>query len=168
VIGGGLPCAAYGGREDLMRRVAPDGPVYQAGTLSGNPLAMAAGLATLEVMSADEGDCYAKLEQAGGTLADGLIARAQAAGVPVTVQRVGSMLTVFFTGEAAAPVTDYDAAKACDTRRFAAFFRGMLDAGVVLPPSQFEAWFISTAHEQEHITATLKAAESAFAAVAAG
>jgi len=168
VIGGGLPCAAYGGREELMRQVAPDGPVYQAGTLSGNPLAMAAGLATLEALSANEGECYAELERAGRTLAEGLTARAQAAGVPVTVQRVGSMLTVFFTAEAGAAVTDYDDAKACDTERFAAFFRGMLDAGVVLPPSQYEAWFVSAAHEDAHVAATLEAADAAFAAVAAG
>ncbi len=154
VVGGGLPCAAYGGREELMRHVAPDGPIYQAGTLSGNPLAMAAGLATLEQLT---DDVYDRLEHASSTLADGLVDAAKRHGLPLTVNRVGSMLTAFFTDQ---PVNHYDDATACDTERFAVFFRGMLDRGVVLPSSQFEAWFISTAHDDQSIEQTIIAAEA--------
>ncbi len=161
IVGGGMPCAAYGGREDLMRRVAPDGPIYQAGTLSGNPVAMAAGLATLELLNAD--GVYDQLEQAGAKLANGLAEAASDADVPVTINRVGSMLTPFFTD---GPVVNYDDATACDTEAFAAFFRAMLDAGVVLPPSQYEAWFVSLAHDNEAIDQTITAAKGAFAAVA--
>ncbi len=161
VIGGGLPCAAYGGREDLMRQVAPDGPVYQAGTLSGNPLAMAAGLATLEVLK--DGTPYQQLEASAGALATGLRDSAQAAGVAVQVQRAGSMLTPFFTEQ---PVTNYTQATACDTAAFAVFFNAMLDQGVVLPPSQYEAWFVSTAHDDDCIAQTITAAREAMQAVA--
>ncbi len=161
VVGGGLPCAAYGGREDLMRQVAPDGPVYQAGTLSGNPLAMAAGIATLTVLR--ETDAYGKLEKAAAALAEGLTKAAKKAGVPLVVQRVGSMLTPFFTDK---PVTNYADATACDTAAFATFFRGMLDHGVILPPSQFETWFLSTAHDEQAIDVTLAAAKKAFADIA--
>ena len=161
VVGGGLPCAAYGGREDLMRQVAPDGPVYQAGTLSGNPLAMAAGAATLEAL--DEVATYEQLEQRASDLQVGLEGAANKAGAAVVVSRVGSMLTCFFADQ---PVTNFEQASACRTDRFAAFFRTMLDEGVLLPPSQFEAWFVSTAHDEGCIKKTVKAAERAFAAAA--
>jgi glutamate-1-semialdehyde 2,1-aminomutase len=141
VIGGGLPAAAFGGRADIMEKLAPLGPVYQAGTLSGNPLAMAAGLKTLEILRRP--GTYERLEVAGATLERDLLAAASAAGVPALVNRVGSMLTLFFT---ATPVTDYASAKTSDTSRFAAFFRGMRDRGVFLPPSQYEAMFVSLAH----------------------
>jgi glutamate-1-semialdehyde 2,1-aminomutase len=158
VIGGGLPAAAYGGRAELLAHVAPDGPVYQAGTLSGNPLAMRAGIETLKLL--DEPGAYERLEAAGARLETELGRAAAAAGVPVTINRVGSMLTVFFTGS---PVTDFASASRCDTARFAAFFRGMLGRGVYLPPSQFEAWFVSLAHGEEEIRETVEAARAAFA-----
>jgi len=159
IVGGGMPCAAYGGREDIMRQVAPDGPVYQAGTLSGNPVAMAAGLATLELLR-EEG-VYEQLDQAAAKLSFGLIAAAGKAGLNITLNRVGSMLTPFFIDR---QVVNYDDATACDTEAFARFFRAMLDEGVTLPPSQFEAWFVSLAHDDEAIEQTLAAAENAFAA----
>jgi glutamate-1-semialdehyde 2,1-aminomutase len=159
VVGGGMPCAAYGGREDLMRQMAPDGPIYQAGTLSGNPLAMAAGLATLELLREDS--AYARLEQASAALADGLVTAAKKAGVAVQMNRVGSMLTPFFTDQ---PVRNYVEATRSDTAAFARFFGTMLDEGVTLPPSQYEAWFVSLAHDDEAIEQTLAAAEKAFAA----
>ena len=167
IIGGGLPCAAYGGREDLMRQVAPDGPVYQAGTLSGNPLAMAAGLATLE--SLEDPTCYEELEAMGATLEAGLVKQAERANVAVTVQRVGSMICVFFLPDPVKPgsaVRDYAHATRCRTDRFAAFYGSMLDQGIMLPPSQYETWFLSTAHEASHIRTTLKAARTAFLAAA--
>ncbi len=151
VIGGGLPVGAYGGRADLMSRIAPEGPVYQAGTLSGNPLAMAAGLATLKLL--DEA-AYAKLEQIGGQLENGLVEACSAAKLPAVVQRVGSMLTLFF-GET--PVRNLDDASKADHHRFAGFFTKMLGQGVHLPPSGYEAWFISLAHEAGTIERTLKA-----------
>ncbi len=156
VIGGGLPAAAYAGRRDLMERVAPAGDVYQAGTLSGNPLATAAGLATLGLL--DE-PAYARLEALTEALADGLATAATAADVAVTVARVPGLLTVFFAAE---PVLDYAGAKACDLAAFAAFARAMLDRGVYLPPSQFEAWFPSLAHGEGHVERTVAAAEEAF------
>lgn len=162
IIGGGLPCAAYGGRDDLMRQMAPDGPVYQAGTLSGNPLAMTAGLATLETLQKDS-DVYTRLEQSSATLAEGLEQAAANAGVPVCINRVGSMLTCFFNVN---PVENYAAAVACDTQLFALFFRSMLAKGVMLPPSQFECWFVSTAHDKNCIATTLEAANAAFDEVA--
>lgn len=161
VIGGGLPCAAYGGREDLMRQVAPDGPVYQSGTLSGNPLAMAAGLAMLDGLK--EPGIYDQLEQTGASLAAGLRAAAARAGAEVTFNRVGSMLSCFFHP---GPVTNFEQAAASRTDRFAAFFGVMLDAGVILPPSQFEAWFVSAAHDEATTARTVDAAEPAFAAAA--
>ena len=162
IVGGGLPCAAYGGREDLMRQVAPDGPMYQAGTLSGNPPAMAAGLAALEVLR--ETDAYDRLEAASAALEAGLrdAAETHLSG-QVQLSRVGSMLGMFF---ADAPVTDYARATATRTDRFAAFFGAMLDAGVMIAPSAYEAWFVSTAHDESCITRTLAAAEPAFAAAA--
>ena len=167
VVGGGLPCAAYGGREDLMRQIAPDGPVYQAGTLSGNPLAMAAGLATLDALKADDFAAYAQLEKSSRRLEMGLAKAAESAGVPIYLTRVGSMVCPFFVPAPGKRVANYDDATACRTDRFAVFFRAMLDEGVVLPPAQFEAWFVSTAHDDEAIDQTIAAAGKAFA-VASG
>ncbi len=158
VIGGGMPCAAYGGRSDLMRQVAPDGPVYQAGTLSGNPVAMAAGIATLQQLQTP--GTYDRLDRTAGQLADELLAAAGDADCSVTINRVGSMLSVFFSPE---PVSAYEGATACDTEAFARFFGAMLDGGVVLPPSQFEAWFVSTAHDDRAVFQTIGAAREAFA-----
>jgi glutamate-1-semialdehyde 2,1-aminomutase len=155
VIGGGLPAAAYAGRRDLMERVAPAGDVYQAGTLSGNPLATAAGLATLKLLDAA---AYGRLERLAATLADGL--REAAGDVPVQVCHTTGLLTVFFSEE---PVRDYEDAKRCDTERYAAFCRAMLDRGIYLPPSQFEAWFPSLAHTDAHVEQTIEAAREAFA-----
>jgi glutamate-1-semialdehyde 2,1-aminomutase len=160
VIGGGLPVGAFGGRADVMDRVAPAGPIYQAGTLSGNPMAMAAGHATLRLMSPA---AYGKLEELAAKLARGLAERAAAAKVPVQVNRVGSMLTVFFSEK---PVFDAASARAASTKRFGAFFHRMLEGGVYLPPSQFEAAFLSTAHTEGEIEQTLLAAEAAFAEAA--
>ncbi len=164
VIGGGLPCAAYGGREDLMRQIAPDGPIYQAGTLSGNPLAMAAGLATLEALQED--GVYEQLETNSAALETGLQKAASAAGVPISTTRVGSMLCVFFTDTPETPVTNYEQALNCRTDRFAAFFGAMLDNGVLLAPAQYEAWFLSTTHDEAAIDKTLEAAAEGFAAAA--
>jgi glutamate-1-semialdehyde 2,1-aminomutase len=154
VIGGGLPAAAYAGRRDLMERVAPAGDVYQAGTLSGNPLATAAGRATLRLL---DDDAYAQLERLTAALADAL--RDAAGGVPVQVCHTTGLLTVFFNEE---PVRDYEDAKSCDTERYAAFCRAMLDRGIYLPPSQFEAWFPSLAHTDAHVDRTVDAAREAF------
>jgi glutamate-1-semialdehyde 2,1-aminomutase len=159
VIGGGLPAAAYAGRRELMERIAPAGDVYQAGTLSGNPLATAAGLATLGLLDAD---AYARLDATARRLAGGLHEAARDAGVPVQVCHTTGLLTVFFSEE---PVRDYDGARACDTDRYAAFCRAMLERGVYLPPSQFEAWFPSLAHGDAHVERTLEAAAEAFAAL---
>ena len=160
VIGGGLPVAAYGGRRNIMEMVAPLGPVYQAGTLSGNPLAMAAGLATLKALGAP--GVYERLDALGESLERGLRDAAARGGVEACVQRVGSVLTLFF---GPGPVTDWATAKRADTRRYAAFFHAMLRRGVYLPPSQFEAWFVSLAHTEEEITATVRAAGEALAGV---
>lgn len=164
VIGGGLPVGAYGGSKKLMELISPVGSVYQAGTLSGNPLAMSCGLATLEIMKED--GAYDLLEKASATLADGLADAAKRAGVPITINRVGSMLTPFFAAAEGQPVTNFTEATASDTRRYARFFHAMLDAGVYLPPSQYEAWFVSLAHDEDAIDETIKAAKSAFKAVA--
>jgi glutamate-1-semialdehyde 2,1-aminomutase len=161
VIGGGLPAAAYAGRRDLMERVAPAGDVYQAGTLSGNPLATAAGLATLGLLDAA---AYARLDAVAATLADGLRAAAAAAGVPVHVSRTTGLLTLFFHD---GPVTDYAGARAADGDRYAAFCRAMLDRGVYLPAAQFEAWFPSLAHTDEQVDRTLGAAADSLREVAA-
>ncbi|GAB3479727.1 glutamate-1-semialdehyde 2,1-aminomutase [Nocardiopsis coralliicola] len=159
VMGGGLPAAAFGGRADLMARLAPAGPVYQAGTLSGNPLATAAGLATLR-NATDE--VYAHIDRVSAQVADAAGAALTEAGVPHRVQRGGSLFTVFFTD---ADVTGFDAARAQHTGRFAAFFHAMLEQGVYLPPAAFEAWFFSAAHDEEAIGRVLaalpKAAEAA-------
>jgi glutamate-1-semialdehyde 2,1-aminomutase len=159
VIGGGLPAAAFGGRADIMRKLAPLGPVYQAGTLSGNPLAMAAGLKAMEILGRP--GTYERLEQLGKRLGDGLLAAAQAANVPACMNRVGSMLTLFFC---AGPVTDYATAKQADTARFGRFFRAMRERGVFLPPSQFEAMFVSLAHTEEDIDEIVAAAKASVAA----
>jgi glutamate-1-semialdehyde 2,1-aminomutase len=156
VIGGGLPVGAYGGRRDLMQRVSPVGPVYQAGTLSGNPLAMAAGIATLDLLGAP--GTYERLEALSRQLEEGLAAAVAEAGVAARVQRVGSMLSLFFTDR---PVTDCASALRCDTERFGRFFRGMLERGVYLPPSQFEACFVSLAHSEEDVARTVQAAREA-------
>lgn len=159
IIGGGLPVGAYGGRAEIMDFVSPQGPVYQAGTLSGNPLAMAAGLATLGQIQANP-DLYAQLDRYSARLADGLSAAAQAAGVPLTVNRVGSMLTAFFTE--APEVRTYTQAANSSTSRFALWFQGMLARGIYWAPSQFESIFISAAHSDTELDATLEAAHAAF------
>jgi len=152
VIGGGLPIAAYGGRRDIMSFVAPSGPIYQAGTLSGNPLAVGAGLAMLRHIQAHP-EIYDQLNEATGRLA-------ACAPENVTVNRIGSMMTWFFT---TSPVTDYDSAKLSDTARFGKFFHAMLERGIYLPPSQYEALFVSTAHSEVDIERTVEAAKESFA-----
>jgi len=158
VIGGGLPVGAYGGRREIMEMVAPSGPVYQAGTLSGNPLAMTAGIVTLELLEAP--GTWQSLEKAAARLEAGIAAAAQKAGIRVSQSRVGTMFTTFFTK---IPPTDWDTAKMADTVRFGKFFQKMLENGVYLAPSQFEAGFVSTAHSDDVIAATIAAAEKAFA-----
>src|SRR5882724_4534107 len=153
IIGGGLPVGAFGGRADVMDRIAPLGPVYQAGTLSGNPLAVTAGLATLKLLRYS--NPYEELERRSSTLEQGLRDAAAGAGIPSTVNRVGSMLTAFFTERA---VTDWPSAKQCDVERYGRFFRAMLEEGVYLAPSQFECAFVSLAHTDELIDRTIQAA----------
>jgi glutamate-1-semialdehyde 2,1-aminomutase len=157
VIGGGLPAAAYAGRRELMEQIAPSGDVYQAGTLSGNPLATAAGLATLRLL---DGRAYARLEQLAQALAEGLGEAAGAAGVSASTAAKPGLLTLFFAPE---PPRNYEEAKACDLDAYAAFCRGMLDRGIYLPPSQFEAWFPSLAHTDAHVERTLGAAREVLA-----
>jgi glutamate-1-semialdehyde 2,1-aminomutase len=152
IIGGGLPVGAYGGSRELMRHVAPLGPMYQAGTLSGNPLAMAAGIATLRLL---DDAAFARLEALGARLENGLMAAAREAGVPARVQRVASLLTLFFTDR---EVWNEDDAKMSDRDRFAAFHRAMLRRGVLLPPSQFECLFLSLAHDEETVDEVIAAA----------
>jgi glutamate-1-semialdehyde 2,1-aminomutase len=154
VIGGGLPLAAFGGRRDLMERLAPVGPVYQAGTLSGNPVSVAAGLATLTTLRETPG-AYERLEELGALAEAELSAAAAAAGVPACVNRVGSMLTLFLGVE---EVRDHAGARRADTGRFGRFFRGMLEEGIYLPPSQFEAFFLSLAHREADIERVARAA----------
>ncbi|HET7768847.1 MAG TPA: aminotransferase class III-fold pyridoxal phosphate-dependent enzyme, partial [Chloroflexota bacterium] len=158
--GGGLPVGAYGGRRELMEQVAPLGPVYQAGTLSGNPLAMAAGRATLEALRRP--GMYERLERLGARLEDGLAGAARAAGIPFRSNRVGSMLTGFFTEEA---VTDYASAKRASAERYARFFHAMLDRGVYFAPSQFEAAFVSASHSAEDVERTVVVAAEVMAAL---
>jgi glutamate-1-semialdehyde 2,1-aminomutase len=160
IIGGGLPVGAYGGRADLMDMVSPAGPVYQAGTLSGNPLAMTAGLWSLKRLTPK---LYKELARRGSLLAAGLADAARGANVPLHVNAFGSLVTPFFT---ASPVRDYQSALAANTAAYAAFFRGMLTRGVYGPPSQFEAWFLSAAHTDRDIDATVKAAHAAMRDVA--
>lgn len=159
IIGGGLPVGAYGGRADIMEFVSPSGPVYQAGTLSGNPLAMAAGLATLRELRGNPG-LYAQLGRYTTQLAEGLLTAAQESGVPLTVNHVGSMLTAFFTP--APEIRTYTQAAGSDTKVFAAWFQGMLRRGIYWAPSQFESIFISGAHSDTELNATLEAAQTAF------
>jgi glutamate-1-semialdehyde 2,1-aminomutase len=164
VIGGGLPCAAYGGPRKLMEIISPAGPVYQAGTLSGNPLAMAGGLATLEILQ--EPDAYERLERKSAMLAEGLIDAASDAKVPLALNRVGSMLTPFFVKQDGQAVTNYAEATGCDTAGYATFFHAMLDNGVHLAPSQYEAMFVGLAHKKDLAEKTIDAAAVAFKAVA--
>jgi glutamate-1-semialdehyde 2,1-aminomutase len=160
ILGGGLPVAAYGGRADLMDRVSPAGPIYQAGTLSGNPLAMAAGLWSLKALKPS---LYRKLSAMGQALAEGLADAAREAGVPLQVNAIGSMVTPFFT---TAHVRDFETATTADTRAFGVFFNAMLDRGVYLPPSQFESWFLSAAHTSRDIAVAITAAREAMRNVA--
>jgi len=157
VIGGGFPVGAYGGRRDLMQMIAPLGPVYQAGTLSGNPVAMRAGLETLRLL---DDAAYRRLDELGAALADGLAGAARRSSVPLVVNRVGSMLTPFFT---AGPVTDAASAQRADVDGYARFFHGLLARGVMVPPSQFEAWFVSLAHTAGDVRRTVDAAAAALA-----
>lgn len=153
VIGGGMPVGCYGGRRDIMEKIAPIGPIYQAGTLSGNPIAMTAGIETLKILS--KPTAYKTLEKTSAELENGLKAAAKEAGVPVTINRVGSMFTAFFTEER---VIDFASAKTSDTGKFGAFFRAMLSHGVNLAPSQFEAAFLSLAHTRADVSKTIEAA----------
>jgi glutamate-1-semialdehyde 2,1-aminomutase len=157
IVGGGLPLAVYGGRAEVMNVVAPLGPVYQAGTLSGNPLAVTAGLATLELLSPE---LYQRLETTSAALQAGLVRAAESRGAAVRVQRVGSMLTVFFRAE---PVRSWSDAATSDTKRFAAWHAALLEGGVYWPPSQYEAAFLSAAHDADDIAKTIDVASSAFA-----
>ncbi|MBK6710649.1 MAG: glutamate-1-semialdehyde 2,1-aminomutase [Chloroflexi bacterium] len=160
VIGGGLPVGAYGGRREIMALVAPAGPMYQAGTLSGNPLAMTAGIETLKAIQ--EPGVWAKLENTGAQLIDGLTGAAKKAGIPISTDRVGTMFGLFFQP---GPVVNWETAVQSDTKRFGRYFQAMLDKGVYLAPSQFEAGFISTAHGPTEIEATIAAAEQVFASL---
>lgn len=160
IIGGGMPVGAYGGRKEIMCRIAPEGAIYQAGTLSGNPVAMAAGIATLKQLQ--QPGVYSALERLSARLADGLAEAARRHNVPVTFNRVGSMLGMFFTDQA---VVDFEGAKKCDLERFARYYRYMLDAGIYLAPSQFEACFVSLAHDEAAIDKTIEAAERSLAAL---
>jgi glutamate-1-semialdehyde 2,1-aminomutase len=160
IVGGGMPVGAYGGREDVMKHIMPAGPVFQAGTLSGNPVAMAAGLATLKELR--DHPPYTRLEMLGRRLVDGLNEAALAVVIPHQLARVGSMWTLFFNPD---PVTNYDVARQSDTARFAKFFWAMMKRGIYLPCSQFEAAFLSTAHTEKHIEQTLAAAKAAMAEI---
>jgi len=157
IIGGGLPIGAYGGSAEIMKLIAPCGDVYQAGTLSGNPIATASGISTLEMLKPT--GFYDTLNDKASLLETGLIEAANDAGIPIEVNRVGSMLTVFFTDK---PVTDFASACETDTKRFAAFWKEMLVGGVYLPPSAYEAWFVSSAHTNREIVRTIHTAAAAF------
>jgi len=165
IIGGGLPVGAYGGTSEIMNLVAPLGPVYQAGTLSGNPLAMAAGIATVKQLHEKKAEIYPRLDAMSAKLVDGVICAAKEAGVALIANRVGSMFTWFFGTET---VTDWDSAAKSDTAAFGRFFRAVLEQGIYLPPSQYEAAFMSAAHTDEDIEKTLAAARGAFATAKAG
>ena len=162
VMGGGFPCAAFGGRADVMDQLAPDGPIYQAGTLSGNPVAVAAGLAALELV--DRLNPYEALDRTASSLTAALADALSGAGIPHAVNRVGSLFSVFF---AKSPVPDAAAARAADHRAYARFFHAMLERGVSLPPSGYEAWFLSTAHGQDEVERVIRAAREAAKEVAA-
>ena len=159
IIGGGLPVGAYGGRAEFMNLIAPSGPVYQAGTLSGNPLAMTAGFETLSIID-ETPDFYAQLEEKSAYLADGIADGLREMGLNYTINRTGSMFTLFFTD---AEVVDFDTAKLSDTAKFARYFGAMLESGVYLPPSQFEACFVSNAHSREDLDKTINASRAALA-----
>jgi glutamate-1-semialdehyde 2,1-aminomutase len=161
IIGGGMPVGAFGGRAEIMDYISPDGPVYQAGTLSGNPLAMTAGLTTLKALT--KPGFYENLTAVTATLTEGLRERAAAAGVPFTTQMVGGMFGMFFTTESR--ISSFAQVMACDVDRFKKFFHGMLEEGVYLAPSAFEAGFVSSAHDDDAINATLAAAEKVFARI---
>ena len=161
VIGGGMPAAAYCGRADVMASIAPDGPVYQAGTLSGNPVAMAAGLKTLELIDDDE--FWTALSAKTQKLVDGLSAAAADAGIPVAVENLGGMFGLVFTD--AGPVRSYAQVAAADVERFTKFFHGMLDAGIYMAPSAFEAGFVSIAHSDDDLDRTIAAAATVFASL---
>jgi glutamate-1-semialdehyde 2,1-aminomutase len=158
IIGGGLPVGAYGGRQDIMESIAPQGSIYQAGTLSGNPVAMAAGIATLKQLN--QPDFYQDLDRKSDRLATGLLAAAKKAGIKASAERVGSMLGLFFTDQ---KVRNFDDAKTCNLELFSAYYKCMRDRGIYLAPSQFETAFVSAAHTDEHIDATVRAAEETFA-----
>ena len=162
IIGGGLPVGAYGGSKEIMDLVAPLGPMYQAGTLSGNPLAMAAGCAMLKQLRDRKSEIYPRLDKLSGELVEGVAAAARDAGVALCHNRVGSMFTWFFNK---GPVTDWDSASKSNTEAFGKFFRSMLDSGVYLPPSQYEAAFLGAAHTEEDVQRTVAAAKQAFAAM---
>jgi glutamate-1-semialdehyde 2,1-aminomutase len=159
IVGGGMPLGAYGGKEEIMRQVLPAGKVFQAGTLSGNPVAVAAGNATLRIL--EEDPPYAYLERLGTQLGDGLAAAAAAAGIPHQLQRVGSMMTLFFNPH---PVSNWADADRSDRAAFARYFWGLIDRGVYMPCSQFEALFFSRTHTPQHIEQTIEAARDTFAA----
>ena len=163
ILGGGLPVGAFGGRADIMDQLAPLGPVYQAGTLSGNPLAMAAGIATVGHLLEHADEIYPQLERTTAAIAEGVAAIAAELGVPLQTNRVGSMFTWFFTG---APVHDFASASASDTERFGRFHRGLLERGVWYPPSQYEAAFVSLAHTQAEVDTVLSAARASLQAPA--
>ncbi|HEV2697465.1 MAG TPA: aminotransferase class III-fold pyridoxal phosphate-dependent enzyme, partial [Terriglobales bacterium] len=158
IIGGGLPVGAYGGSDEIMSLVAPLGPMYQAGTLSGNPLAMAAGIAQLKHLREKKKEIYPKLEALSAKLVEGVAAAAKDKKLALSFNRVGSMFTWFFTPD---PVTDWNSASKSDTEAFGKFFRKMLDAGIYLPPSQFEAAFLSAVHSEEDVQKTIEAAKHA-------
>lgn len=160
IVGGGLPIGAFGGRKEIMNRIAPIGDIYQAGTLSGNPLAVAAGLRTLEILRSE--NPYPRLERISSMLCRGLQQAAASSGIPVQVPRCGSMFTVYFSSS---PVNDFRSAGECDMERFRAYFKGMLAEGIYLPPSQFEACFVSLAHDEEVIEETIEVAERVFASL---
>ncbi|HLS10043.1 glutamate-1-semialdehyde 2,1-aminomutase [Lentibacillus sp.] len=161
IIGGGLPIGAYGGRQDIMEQVAPLGPAYQAGTMAGNPASMSAGIACLEVLGED--GVYDKLDRLGERLENGILAKASEAGIPISVNRVCGALTVFFGGDT---VENYEQAESSDGEAFARFFRLMLEQGINLAPSKFEAWFLTTEHTEADIDATIEAVGKAFATMA--
>ena len=161
IIGGGLPVGAFGGKKEIMEKIAPLGPVYQAGTLSGNPVSMAAGLTTLKLIQ--EAGFHDKLAEKAAKLCDGMRERASAAGVPLTTNQVGAMFGFFFSDEE--QITSFKQVTECNIERFQIFYRGMLSQGVYLAPSAYEAGFVSGAHTDDEINATLDAAEKVFASL---
>ncbi|GIP34609.1 glutamate-1-semialdehyde 2,1-aminomutase [Paenibacillus sp. J2TS4] len=163
IIGGGLPIGAYGGRQEIMEQVAPLGPAYQAGTMAGNPASISAGIACLEVL--EQPGTYDRLERLALRLTEGIAAAAENAGIPLTINRIGSAFSAHFCAH---PVTNYDEAQNTDSEQFARFFQLMLEQGICLAPSKYEAWFLTTAHSEEDIEATIQAAEHAFRQMALG